>query len=180
MSYGLLSHLAMLLFVFAVGRQPDRQPTHTGTCNVQGIKGRGRAVHSWQKFQSLLNSFFSTRSSLFLYSHTLFYRHPMAQSALPEFQVHPYTSQTFFREPAGPTWTQWRPLPPSDHHPPRPSSHDVSARLALMHNAVLLIINSSSLLAQITWLRSLSMVVPRFRLPCPPLLPRLNPSTNTP
>ena len=53
----------------------------------------------------------------------------MAHPALPQFSVNPVTAQTFFREPMGPDWTDWYPLPPSDYHPLRPFSHNVGGFL---------------------------------------------------
>lgn len=62
----------------------------------------------------------------------------MAHSQPPfdrQFHVDPVTSQTFFREHIAGSWGMWRPLAPSDFHPPRPTSHNVgiSASLCPVH-----------------------------------------------
>lgn len=46
-----------------------------------------------------------------------------------QFHVDPVSSQTFFREFADGFWGMWRPLEPSDFHPPRPASHNVGMRI---------------------------------------------------
>jgi len=52
----------------------------------------------------------------------------MAHSEPPfdrQFHVDPATSQTFFWEHIEGTWGMWKPLAPSDFHPPHPASHNI-------------------------------------------------------
>lgn len=44
-----------------------------------------------------------------------------------QFHVDPVTAQTFFREHVNGIWGMWRPLEPSDFHPPRPAAHNVGS-----------------------------------------------------
>ena len=67
----------------------------------------------------------------------------MAHSELThdrQFHVDPVTAQTFFREHTHGVWGMWRPLEPSDFHPPRPATHNVGV---LMDLCFMLITNPS-------------------------------------
>ena len=50
-----------------------------------------------------------------------------------QFEVDPVSGQLFYREPMGPGgfYTPWSALEPSDYHPPRPASHNVSDHLRI-------------------------------------------------
>jgi hypothetical protein len=75
------------------------------------------------------------------YFHRSFTSHnlasPISKMSHPElpydrrFHVDRTTAQTFFQERVNGDWTTWRPLEPSDFHPPHPAAHNVGVLMSL-------------------------------------------------
>ena len=52
-----------------------------------------------------------------------------------QFFTDPVTAQTFYREPINGVYSPWMPLGPSDYHPPRPETHNVSKPISMFFHS---------------------------------------------
>lgn len=81
-----------------------------------------------------------------------------------QFEIDPISGQVFYHEPMDSFYTPWTALEPSDYHPPRPASHNVSRLLQiyLCRTNLSRLSHRYSLLACITLLWVLKESLPTY------------------